>query len=85
MSNISGRAALLAAVALAVPLMISTAADAQRAPGRVAAPTVQLPSDIAPATPAAPTAATAVPANQFNEGVAAVGAAGVAGAISEGS
>jgi peptidyl-prolyl cis-trans isomerase SurA len=77
MSKISGRAALLAAAALAFPLTISAVAHAQRAPGRVTAPTVQLPSDIAPAAPAAaaPSAApapTAAPANQFNEGVAAV-------------
>jgi peptidyl-prolyl cis-trans isomerase SurA len=77
MSKISGRAALLAAAALVLPLTISAAAHAQRAPGRVTAPTVQLPSDIAPATPApaaqaAAPAPTAAPANQFNEGVAAV-------------
>jgi peptidyl-prolyl cis-trans isomerase SurA len=79
MSKISGRAALLAAAALAFPLTLSAAAQAQRAPGRVAAPAVKLPSDIGPAAPspsaaiaAAPPPAAAPAPNPLNEGVAAL-------------
>jgi peptidyl-prolyl cis-trans isomerase SurA len=72
------RAALLAAAAMLLPLVAASMAEAQLGPApappsRVVTPSVNLPSDVAPAAPAdAAQAAPAAAYNPLNEGVAAV-------------
>jgi peptidyl-prolyl cis-trans isomerase SurA len=72
------RAALLAAAALFAPLVVGSAALAQRSPSRppvpsrVVTPSVSLPADVAADAAPAPAPAAAATYNPLNEGVAAV-------------